>query len=94
MRNQYVGGDQTFMLQAGRDTHEFDDLRIECLLSPGQTLAITKTLDAKGLGGHFFAADAAASSIGSMMLIRLAQTQLDDLFSSDLATQTTDLVDD
>ncbi|MDP6468206.1 MAG: hypothetical protein QF918_10725 [Pirellulaceae bacterium] len=91
MRNQYVGGDQSFMLQAGRDTHEFEDLRLESLLSPGQTLAVTKTLDAKGLGSHFFAADAAASSSGSVMLIRLAQTQLDDLFSSDLEMVTTDL---
>lgn len=81
LRNQYVGGDQSFMLQAGRDTHAFEDLRMENLLSPGETLAITKTLDAKGLGSHFFAADAATSSSGSVMLIRLAQTQQDDLFS-------------
>lgn len=90
MRNQYVGVDQTFMFQAGRDTHEFKDLLVECLLSPGQTLAVTKTLDAKGLGSHFFAADAAASTTCSVMLIRLAQTQLDDLFSSDLTTITTE----
>jgi hypothetical protein len=94
LRNQYVGGDQTFMLQAGRDTHSFEDLRIECLLSPGQTLAVTKTLDPKGLGSHFFAADPAASSSGSVMLIRLAQTQLDDLFSSDLDTVKNDLESD
>lgn len=85
MRNQYVGGEQSFMLQAGRDTHAFEDLRMENLLSPGQTLAVTKTFDAKGLGSHFFAADAAASSSGSVMLIRLAQTQQDDLFSPGLA---------
>jgi hypothetical protein len=91
MRNQYVGGDQSFMLQTGRDTYEFEDLRLENLLSPGQTLAVTKTLDAKGLGSHFFAADAAASSSGSVMLIRLAQTQLDDLFSSDFETVSSDL---
>ncbi len=83
LRNQYVGGDQTFMLQAGRDTHEFAELRLENLLSPGQTLLVTKTLDAKGLGCHFFAADPAVASSGSVMLIRLAQTQQDDLFSPD-----------
>ena len=86
LRNKYVGGDQTFMLQAGRDTHEFDDLRLENLLSAGQTLAVTKTSDDKGLGRHFFPADAAASSSGSVMLIRLAQTQQDDLFSAALET--------
>jgi len=91
MRNKYVGRDQAFMLQAGRDTHEFEDLRLESLLSPGQTLVVTKTSDAKGLGAHFFAADAPASSSGSMMLIRLAQTQLDDLFSSDLEMVTSDV---
>ncbi len=81
LRNQYVGGDQSFMLQAGRDTHEFTELRLENLLSPGQTLVVTKTADEKGLGSHFFAGDAATSSSGSLMLIRLAQTQQDDLFS-------------
>jgi len=81
LRNRYVGGDGTFLLQPERETHTFDALRVEFVLSPGETVVLTGTADRKGIGGHFFRAAENPEANGTLMLIRLAQTQFDDLFA-------------
>ena len=81
MRNRYVGGDSSFLLKPERETTTFDALRMELMLSPGESLVMTSTADCKGLGGQFFGAQHHPEGLSSLMLIRLAQTQLDDLFS-------------
>lgn len=81
MRNRYVGGENSFLLKPERETTTFDALRMELMLSPGESLLMTSTDDCKGLGDQFFGAQHHPDGLSSIMLIRLAQTQLDDLFT-------------
>ena len=61
----------------------FERLRLEAVLSPGQTLLLTSTVDTKGLGDQFFSASAGGGGARKLRLVRLAQTQYDDLFASE-----------
>jgi len=70
----------SLVMQTGRQQTEFDQMRIDTLLSPGQTLIVTGGPVPRGLGGFVFA-DSVGPSDRSMMLIRLAQSQYDDLWS-------------
>jgi hypothetical protein len=79
-RQRWVGGQGSFVLDMDRERHSFDQLQIDTMLSPGQTLLVTATAEAKGLGGQFFALTPEQRDRRSVMLVRLAQTQLDDLF--------------
>jgi hypothetical protein len=56
---------------------------MEPILSPGEILIVSGTPDVKGLGQHFFASPNADEKSQTMLLVRLAQTQLDDLFAPD-----------
>ena len=68
----------------GREHQEFDELRMDTVLSPGQTLIVTCAPEARGLGGFFFA-EAVGAGDRSLMLLRLAQSQYDDLFQDNRA---------
>ena len=81
-RQGWVGHEGAFRWDAERQRRVFDELRIEATLSPGQTLVLSTTQDAVGLGGQFFGA-ATRRTGGRLLLIRLAQTQFDDLFAPD-----------
>jgi hypothetical protein len=80
IRQKVVPGQGTYRYDIGREEHSFQMLRLTATLSPGQTLLVTSTGTAKGLGGLFFS-DNSASSQRLLLLIRLAQTQYDDLFA-------------
>jgi hypothetical protein len=84
-QNQYVGQSSGIFRQiTARPRETFDDLRIETLLSPGQTLVLAATDPVRGLGQHFFAYGAGTQAAGQkLLLVRLARTQYDDLFSAD-----------
>jgi hypothetical protein len=82
-RQRWVGGQGSFVLDVDRQRKTFDPLEVSTLLSPGQTLLVTATPEAKGLGGQFFALASGERDRRSIMLLRLAQTQLDDLFCPD-----------
>ena len=71
----------TFRLDANRERLILESLRIRPTLSPGQMLAITVTSSSKGLGRQFCVANANGPPERRVLLIRLAQTQLDDLFT-------------
>jgi len=77
-----------FQVQAKRDSKIFDQLRFEATLSPGQTLLLTTTRDAKGLGGAFFTESVDGRTQQKLLLIRLAQTQYDDRFAPDQGKHT------
>lgn len=79
----WVAQDGVFRVDSTRDCESFDDLRIETTLSSGQTLLLTASQEPMGLGKAFFAADAEPKHSQTVLLIRLAQTQLDDLFAPD-----------
>ena len=80
-RQRWVGGQGQFAQISDRQRCTFDKLRVTTTMAPGQTLIVTATSEAKGLGGHFFAALASDHPTRSAMLVRIAQTQLDDLFA-------------
>jgi hypothetical protein len=83
MRTQYVGREGTVMPQLGRDRVVLDALKLAATLSPGQVLMISTTPEAKGLGQHFFVEQTGTAHVRSLLLVRLAVTQHDDLFAPD-----------
>lgn len=78
-RQRWVGQDASFRVESSRDQKVLDDLRMELKLSPGEVLVLTCTSDHKGLGKNFFAQGAAGEQ--KVLLIRIAQTQYDDVFA-------------
>jgi hypothetical protein len=81
MKNQWVGQEGTLMQRIGRDRIAYDVLRISPQLALGQTFVVGSTTDLKGLGENFFSERNLGVSERVFLLIRLAQTQLDDLFT-------------
>jgi hypothetical protein len=78
-RKQWVAGEGTFHLVTGRDREVFDDLLMEATLTPGQTLVLS-CMPEFGLGHNFFLDTSNGDAQQKLLLIRLAQTQRDDLF--------------
>jgi len=72
-----------FRVDSSRDCDRFEDLLIETTLSPGQTFVVSASPDAVGIGAAFFAANGESQRRRRVLLLRLAQTQLDDLFAPD-----------
>jgi hypothetical protein len=81
-RQRWVGGDGLFRLDASRDSVRFDDLKVSATLVPGQTLILQTLPSATGVRNAFAGTTAgSAQAPGRLVLLRLAQTQLDDLFA-------------
>ncbi|MDA1050129.1 MAG: hypothetical protein O3C40_06575 [Planctomycetota bacterium] len=87
LKPQWVPGNGTILRDVGRETRAFDQLRVAAVLSPGQTLLVTGTDEARGLGGLLFARGSGESSERLILLLRLAQTQYDDLFAPEQAVE-------
>jgi hypothetical protein len=79
-RQQWVAGEGTFQLLSGREREVFQDLMMEVSLSAGQTVLLSCTPELKGLGQNFFVEAARGDPQQKLLLIRLAQTQRDELF--------------
>lgn len=78
---RWVGEDGSFRLDSNRACRLFEGSRFEASLAPGRTLVIGATPAGVGLGGAFFAANPAKGSSHKILFVRLAASQLDDLFS-------------
>jgi hypothetical protein len=87
VKHQWVPGNGTFLHDVGREARTFDQLRLSAVLSPGQTLLITGTNEVRGLGGLLFVRGSGESSERLLLLLRLAQTQYDDLFAPEQAAE-------
>lgn len=83
MKTQYVGREGTVMPQLARERVVLDNLKLDAMLSPGHVLMVSTTPEVKGLGDHFFVEQSAGGPMRSLLLIRLAVTQHDDLFAPD-----------
>ena len=83
LKQQYVPGNGTLLYDVGREVHSFDQLRFDMVLSPGETLLITATDQAKGLGAVLFSRESDESPGRLLLLLRLSQTQYDDLFATE-----------
>lgn len=77
----WVGHEGAFRWDAERQRRVLDQLRVELTLAPGETLVLSCTSDAAGVGRQFFVSERAARKHKRLLLIRLAQTQFDDLFA-------------
>ncbi len=66
-----------------RSTKTYDSLKIEVVLTPGQSLVLTGTTEPKGLGRQFFAAEPGERPASLVLLVRLQQTQLDNSFEQE-----------
>lgn len=80
MKVGWARGEGSLMQRMGRDRLVLDRLRIEAILSPGEWLVCSTSPDVKGLGEHYFSETAGGAVQRTILLIRLSQTQLDDLF--------------
>jgi hypothetical protein len=79
-KSQWAGSEGTLVLRTARPKLSLDRLRMEARLSPGQWLILSTTRETRGLGEYFFLGSPGAAAERTSVLIRLAQTQLDDLF--------------
>lgn len=66
-----------------RDKVVFDQFKLSADLVLGRTLVVSCTPDALGLGSRFFTEPETKNSESKILLIRLAQNQIDDLFAPD-----------
>jgi hypothetical protein len=81
LKMRYGGGEGMMVQQTSQDRLVLDRLRFETMLTPGQSLLISTTPEIKGLGACYFSQQAAGAVDRKLLLVRLAQTQFDDLFN-------------
>ncbi len=82
-RQSWVASEGALRLEPGRDRLAFDDLSISATLSPGDLILLSSLSNRPGSIGHsFFTTTTAGKSEQKLLVIRLAQTQHDDLFVS------------
>ncbi|MDX1947459.1 MAG: hypothetical protein SFU86_18805 [Pirellulaceae bacterium] len=81
MKTQWVGQESSLMQRLGRERLVFDRLRSSATIAGGQVLVISTTSEVKGLGEHFFSETAGGTTERTLLLLRVAQTQLDHLFA-------------
>jgi hypothetical protein len=71
-----------------REQQVWKELKMELKLSPGQVLVVSCTMPPKSLGEAFFISKTAEQSEERvLLLLRLSETQLDELFAPDAVEQ-------
>jgi hypothetical protein len=82
--SQYVTSEVGVRQELRRAAKVWKPLKIRATLSPGEVLMVASTHPPKSLGGAFFVADTVQQTEEHLvLLIRLAATQLDDLFGEE-----------
>jgi hypothetical protein len=81
-RKQWVAGEGTFHLLSGREREVFAELKMHLTLQRGQTLVLSSTPETKGLGQNFFIESGRGATQQKIFLVRLSQTQRDELFDA------------
>jgi hypothetical protein len=81
VKNKWVRSEAQLVQSVGRERLLLDQLRLETVLAPGQWLLLSTTRDHKGLGENFFIETPKGTPQRTLLIVRLAQTQLDDLFA-------------
>jgi len=80
MRQRYVGGYGALRLEAGRSCRTFDNLAVHATLAPGNMIVVSCLPDRVGsLGHHFFTHPVSGRLEQKLLIVRLSQTQHDDL---------------
>lgn len=78
---RWRGFEGSFKMETSREREVFAKQRIKATLSPGQTFIVSG--DDAGLGRLFFSDTSTEGDERRVLLLRLAQTQHDDLFAPD-----------
>jgi len=82
-RLRFVGTQGALRIEPGRAKRAFDDLSVEAVLAPGQMLLLSTQLDRPGSLGHrFFTQTTDGQPEQKFLVLRLAQTQHDELFDA------------
>jgi len=81
---RYVGRQYAFRMETSRSREVFDNLALSVTLTAEEMLVVSGLPDRlSSLGHHFFTQDTSGQKEQKLLVIRLSQTQHDDLFSSD-----------
>ncbi|MFO0817204.1 MAG: hypothetical protein U1A77_04640 [Pirellulales bacterium] len=76
----------TFRIDANRERLILETLRVRSTLAPGQIFVVSSTRESKGVGRQFCVSSSQGPPERRTLLIRLAQTQIDDLFSEQVTS--------
>ena len=85
LKQQWVSGEGSLMQRVGRDKVTFEAMRISLSLAPGQMIAVSAVEQPIGLGEHFFVESVGGTPQRSLLFVRLAHTQHDELFAPELS---------
>jgi hypothetical protein len=87
MKQNWVGNQGVLQLEVGRSKLAFEQLAFEATLSAGEVLVLACLPQRPGSLGHYFLSQSTGGKLEQkLLLIRLAQTQYDDLFSTEAPT--------
>ncbi len=81
VRSRFVGNQGMMRLEAGRPREAFSDLAFSVDLAPGSMLLIGSLPERPGSLGHHFLTETKERLQQKLLVVRLTQTQHDDLFS-------------
>ena len=81
-RQRWVGDQGVLRLEAGRPRRAFDDLAFSATLLPGSMLILSSLPNLPGSLGHHFFTECDGQLEQKLLVVRLAQTQHDELFSA------------
>lgn len=85
-KSRWVRSEGALRIEPGKTKRVFDEMTFETVLSPGQMLVLSTMTNRPGSLGHkFFTRSSTGKTEQTLMVIRLAQTQHDDLFNPDEA---------
>ena len=83
-RPRYVGRQHAFRIETSRSQRVFDELAVSASLEAGKMLVIAGLPNpAPSLGRHFFSQDSDGRREQKLLVIRLSQTQHDELFTAE-----------
>lgn len=87
-RQTFVSTEFGIRPEVNRQQSSWERLKLQATLSPGQILIVSTTSPPKSLGEAFFVTKTADKSHQNvLLLLRLADTQLDELFAADKVEQ-------
>ena len=81
-KSQFKGHEGAWLLKTQRDIKEYSDLLVDASLQPGESLLLSCSNSAHGLGGHFFSHNDNDQEVQHMLRLRVLHTQYDDLFQA------------
>jgi len=80
-KTRWIGSEGMMIQQTGQERLVLDRLRMDAVLSPGQSLLLSTGPQIKGLGESYFSQLVGSAIERRLLLIRFSQTQFDDLFA-------------